>query len=259
MTQNSRAWQQTVTLPVGYFDESQDVFVKEATLRKMTGNEEAMLADAKLRNNGGKLISAILGNCVTGFEALKAPSVKVVRRLASADRNFLLLQLRRITFGDEMEANYHCPRCQGITPVFEDLSTIEIRENDDADTSPEVHVKVQDGYCDLDGNWHFDFVFRLPTGEDEEAAGSRRDGNAARQQDALMARCLQKVGNLEPKRIRSMGVRIMAALSMSDRRLIQKTLDQAALGPNLIRVVYCDHCGEEFRTNLDMSHFFPLA
>ena len=39
------------------------------------------------------------------------------------------------------------------------------------------------------------------------------------------------VGELEPRRIRAIGVRILAGLSMPDRRLIQKTLDAAALAP----------------------------
>ena len=37
----------------------------------------------------------------------------------------------------------------------------------------------------------------------------------------------------------------------------------AALGgilrADLTRAIICDHCGEEFRTSLDMSHFFPLG
>jgi hypothetical protein len=56
-----------------------------------------------------------------------------------------------------------------------------------------------------------------------------------------------------------MGIRILAELSMADRRLIHKALDDAAPGPDLTRQVICDHCGEEYRTTLDMSHFFPLG
>jgi hypothetical protein len=99
----------------------------------------------------------------------------------------------------------------------------------------------------------------LPTGEDEEAAGSRRDGNPARQRDALLARCLKQVGDLESRRIQAMGIRILAELSMADRRLIHKALDDAAPGPDLTRQVIYDHCGEEYRATLDMSHFFPLG
>jgi hypothetical protein len=259
MMQSQTTWQETVVLPVGYIEEGNGRVHRDATLRKMTGNEEALLADPKLRGNGGKLITALLGACVTALDEVEKINPAVIRRLFSADRNYLLLELRRLTFGDEMEAHYRCPCCQGVTAVLEDLAALEIRRVDDNDTSPEISVTLQDGYRDPDGNWQHELVFVLPTGEDEEAAGSRRDGNPARQRDALLARCLKQVGDLEARRIHAMGIRILAELSMSDRRLIQKALDDAAPGPDLTRQVVCDHCGEEYRTTLDMSHFFPLG
>jgi len=225
----------------------------------MTGNEEALLADPKLRSNGGKLITALLGSCVTALEEVETINPAVIRRLFSADRNYLLLELRRLTFGDEMEAHYRCPHCQGVTAAIEDLAALEARRVDDRDTAPEILVILQDGYRDPDGRWQHELVIGLPTGEDEEAAGSRRDGNPARQRDALLARCLKQVGDLESRRIQAMGIRILAELSMADRRLIQKALDDPAPGPDITRQVICDHCGEEYRTTLDMSHFFPLG
>jgi hypothetical protein len=259
MTQSQTTWQETVVLPVGYIEEGNGRVHGGATLRKMTGNEEALLADPKLRSNGGKLITALLGSCVTALEEVEKINPAVIRRLFSADRNYLLLELRRLTFGDEMEAHYRCPHCQGVTAAIEDLAALEVRRVDDRDTAPEIPVILQDGYRDPDGRWQHALVFGLPTGEDEEAAGSRRDGNPARQRDALLARCLKQVGDLESRRIQAMGIRILAELSMADRRLIQKALDDAAPGPDLTRQVICDHCGEEYRTTLDMSHFFPLG
>jgi hypothetical protein len=259
MTQSQTTWQETVVLPVGYLEEGNGKVHREATLRKMTGNEEALLADPKLRSNAGKLITALLASCVTALEEVEKVNPAVIRRLSSADRNYLLLELRRLTFGDEMEAHYHCPRCQGVTAVIEDLAALDVRRVEGGDTAAEIQVTLQDGYHDPDGHWQHELVFGLPTGEDEEAAGSRRDGNASRQRDALLARCLKQVGDLEPRRIQAMGIRILADLSMADRRLIQKALDDAAPGPDLTRTVICDHCGEEYRTTLDMSHFFPLG
>jgi hypothetical protein len=67
------------------------------------------------------------------------------------------------------------------------------------------------------------------------------------------------VGDLDQRRVSALGVRVLADLSMSDRRLVQRALDAEAPGPDLTRTIVCDHCGEEFRTTLDMSQFFPLA
>ncbi len=247
----------TVTLPVGLSGADEETReVREVAIRKMTGREEALLTDPKLRHNAGKLITALLTSCVSDQDG-KPLDAALVRRLASADRNFLLLELRRATFGDEMEAHYRCPRCQGGTIVLEDLGTTEVRDQDAG--GGDIHVLLEDGFTDNDGQCHRELVFALPTGEDEEATGARRDANPSRQRDALLARCLRRVGELEDRRVRALGVRLLAELSMSDRQLIRRTLDSQAPGPDLTRTVICEHCDEEFRTTLDMSHFFPLG
>jgi hypothetical protein len=256
MTKTHANWKHEVTLPVGYLDTESGILHKQATLRKMTGKEEALLADPKIRNNGGKLITALLENCVTSLEGVEDVDAGIIRYLFSADRNYLLLELRRLTFGDEMEANYRCS-CSATTTVWEDLSTLDVRRVDNGSV-PEVKVVIKDGYQTPNGTWEYEFVFELPTGEDEEASGSRRDNNPARQRDALLARCLKQVGDLEPKRIRAIGTKILSDLSMGDRRLIQRAIDEAAPGPDLTRHIVCEQCGKEYRTTLDMSHFFPL-
>lgn len=256
MTKTPTTWQHEVALPVGYLDPESGILHKQATLRKMTGKEEALLADPKIRSNGGKLITALLENCVTSLEGVEKVDSTVIRHLFSADRNYLLLELRRLTFGDEMEANYRCS-CSVTTTLWEDLSALEVRRVENGSV-PEIKVAIKDGYQAPNGNWEYEFVFQLPTGEDEEAAGSRRDNNAARQRDALLACCLKQVGDLEPKRIRAIGSKILSDLSMGDRRLIQRAMDEAAPGPDLTRQIVCEQCGKEYRTTLDMSHFFPL-
>lgn len=260
MGQSETGWQRALTLPVGYHNPVNGLVARKVTLRKMTGKEEVLMADPSLQSNGGKLITALLTNCIIALEGVHPVDAAVVRQLTSADRNFLLLELRRLTFGDEMEARYRCPYCpQAVsTSVLEDLSTLEVKEMDDGDTG-NIQVVIRDGYQDPDGNWHYELVFGLPTGADEEVAASRPENNAARQRDALLARCLTKVGELEEKRIRAMGIRILADLSMGDRQLIQQTIDASAPGPDLIRTVQCIQCGEAFRTALDMSRFFSLG
>jgi hypothetical protein len=258
MTDKGNAgWQHVVTLPVGYQQEDGTV-LNSATLRKMTGKEEAILTDPKLRNSAGGMITALLSSCTMSIEGLNKVTPEVIRRLTSADRNFLLLELRRLTFGDSIETQYRCPHCGNNTLLVEDLSSIEIRQVESG-TAMEIPVTIHDGYQSPDNEWYYEMVFRLPNGEDEEAATSRRDPNQSRQRDALLARCLVSVGELEPRRIRAIGVRILADLSMADRRLIQKALDAAAPGPNLVRAIVCDHCGQDFQSTLDMTHFFPLA
>lgn len=260
MGSETHNWQKTVELPVGLeieHDGETQVY-KSVTLRKMTGREEALLTDAKLKKNAGALITALLAGCLVEIEGLAKSDARAVRKMTSADRNYLLLELRRLTFGDEIETQYRCPACGGENYQAEDLSEIKIRPFVDEGNGQEVAVSLSDGFEGPDGEWHYDFVFHFPIGEDEEAAVGRKDKNVVRQQDALLTRCLVKAGTLDERRMRGMGTHIMAALSMADRRKIQTALDEAAPGPDLVREIVCDQCGHEFRATLDMRHFFPL-
>jgi hypothetical protein len=248
----------TVALPVGLTQESGSE-MREVMLRKMTGNDEAIMAEPRNRNNGGRLITSLLASCAATTDG-EPLSPALVRRLTSADRNFLLLELRRLTFGDEMASRYRCPLCQYTTTLVDDLGEIEVRRVDDDDgDAPEVTVRLVDGYHDPDGIDQEELVFGLPTGADEEAVSSSHDGNAARQRDALLARCLRRVGTLEPRRVNALGARVLSDLTLSDRRLIQRALDAAAPGPDLTRVIECVNCGETFRSTLDMTDFFAIA
>jgi hypothetical protein len=246
-----------VALPVGLPGEGDGRPLQEVTLRKLTGREEALMADPRLRRNAGKLVTALLASCATGADDGRELDAGRVRGLCSADRSYLLLQLRRLTFGDHMEARYTCPRCRQVTLVTEDVAELDARPAGAGVADGEIRVTLQDGYQDPDGAWQHELVFRLPTGEDEEAAGARADGNPARQRDVLLARCLVRVGELELRQVRALGPRVLADLSMADRRHVQHALDDQTPGPDLTRTVVCDHCGEEYRTTLDMSHFFP--
>lgn len=261
MSGEPAAWQRSVELPVGLHldNEGDSVTIKQVTLRKMTGKEEALLTDPKLKNNSGSLITALLASSIVEIEGVNKVDAKFLRMMTSADRNFLLQELRRLTFGDDIETQYRCPSCGGDTFQTEDLSDIEVRELVNGAANQDVAVTLDDGFQGPDNTWHFDLAFRLPRGEDEETVSGRRDKNQVRQQDALLARCLTKVGELEPKRIRAMGAHILSSLSMSDRRKIQRTLDEAAPGPNLLREIVCDQCGQTFKATLDMRHFFPLG
>jgi hypothetical protein len=249
-------WHETVTLPVGGEDDDGDT-IRLLSVRRLTGNEEALLLEPRLRQNGGKLVTALLASCVRTADGAGRVSPQTVRRLSSADRNHLLLAVRRLSFGDELEARYQCPRCREPMLVIEDLADIPVRTLEDG-ALDEIRVELRDGYRDPSGEIHRDLLLRLPTGADEEAAGSRRDGNAARQRDALLARCLLQVGELEPRRVDALGSRVLSDLSMVDRRVIQHALDASAPGPDLVRTVTCDSCLDEFRTMLDMSRFFLM-
>ena len=243
-----------VTLPIGYADDEGRVH-RTVVLRKMTGREEAILADRRYQRNGGKLVTELLHSCIVRIGDLPKNGPSNVSGMYSADRNYLLLKLRMITFGPELEAGYTCPSCNENLRLVEDLDELPVRSLPEGDTPEDVLVELGDGYLDRDGQVHTAMTLRLPTGTDEEAVSGQMRQNASLGKNVLLSRCLKSLGDVPPHRLETLGQRILTDLTMSDRRLIDRALNQAAPGVDLVREIECPNCGHVFKSTLDMTHF----
>jgi hypothetical protein len=246
------------TVPIGITDDEGRVH-KTAVLRKMTGREEAILADKRNQRNGGKLVTELIHSCLVRLGDMPKNGASTVERMYSADRNFLLLKLRTLTFGPELQATYTCSTCGESTHTVEDLDQLPVKMLQDGESPDEIVVKLEDGYADKDGQLHTALTLRLPRGEDETAVAPQVRQNPSLGKNALLARCLKTLGDLPRHRLEALGPKILADLTMSDRRLIDRALNQGAPGVDLIREVICGSCGNSFRATLDMTHFLALA
>lgn len=255
----TRSREYEVTLPVGWVDE-QGQAQRQVVLRKMTGREEAILADKRNQRNGGKLVSELLTSCIVrlGGVALNGHTGKAVSSMYSVDRNFLLLRLRSITFGPELEATYTCPHCGEVIRMTENLDDLPVRMLEDSQSADEILLELEDGYLDRDGQVHTALKLRLPTGADEEAVAPQMRQNAAEGKNCLLARCMKSLGDLPKTRIEAIGPKIIAELTLVDRRKIDRALNQAAPGVSLLRQIECVNCTQKFQTSLDLSRFLAV-
>ncbi len=256
MTTNGRM-EKEFTLPIGFTDDEGKVH-RDVVLRKMTGKEEAILAEKRNQRNGGKLVTELLHSCVVRFGDVPKNGASTIENMYSADRNFMLLKLRTITFGPELQARYTCPACSESIQMVEDLDELQVRSLGEHESADEVVVELEDGYQDKDGQIHKALRMRLPTGADESAVAPQIRQNVSLGKNALLSRCLKSLGEIPRHRLEAIGPKILADLTLTDRRLIDKALNQAAPGVNLIREIDCPNCGVPFKTNLDMTHFLSL-
>jgi DNA-directed RNA polymerase subunit RPC12/RpoP len=245
-------------LPIGYEDADGQVH-RTAVLRKMTGRDEAVMAETRNRNNGARLITELLAGCLVRLGTLEKPGAKVAQQLFSADRHFLLVKLREITFGDQMQATYSCGTCHQATVVMEDLSQLDVVRMPTGSLPEDLVVRLEDGYVDRDGEVYETLLFRYPTGQDEERiAGTVRE-NASRGKNALLARCLTGMGDMPTPRLEALGTAIFTDLTMSDRGVIDHAMNNGGPGIKLRRTVVCSNCGREFEAALDMSNFLVAS
>ncbi|MFN3241084.1 MAG: phage tail assembly protein [Planctomycetota bacterium] len=255
ITTNAREY--AFTLPIGVQTEDGQLH-RDGALRKMNGHDEAILADPRYQRNGGQLVTELLHSCVTGISGIEQLTKSTFASMYSADRNFLLLKIRSFTFGAELQANYTCPSCGNTMQVYENLEELPVRELAGGELPDRIEVELVDGYVDRDNKTHTQLELRLPTGADEQAVAAQMRKNASLGKNALLARCIVRFSDLEQKRVKALGPRIMSDLTMSDRRLIDRSLNAGAPGIDLIRDHECVHCGHEFKASMDMTHFLEL-
>jgi hypothetical protein len=241
-------------LPVGYVDEDGRVH-RTAVLRKMTGRDEAIMADRRNRNSGARMMSELLASCLVELGTVTGPGLTVVQKLYSADRYYLLMKLREITFGCDLSATYSCPTCKESVTLVEDISQLEVRRVEPGELPDEIIVELDDGYMDRAGDVFTTLVFRQPTGADEEKISAVARENASRGKNALMARCLIGVGEMPRARIEALGTSIFNDLTLGDRALIDRALNEDGPGVAMTRPVTCPGCGRDYEVTLDLSNF----
>jgi hypothetical protein len=245
-----------VSLPVGYADPGGRIH-RRAWLRKMRGHEEALLYDTSL--SAGRLVTELLRGCLVRLGDLAEVTPDVVSRLTSADRNYLLVELRRFTLGDALPCTYLCPGCGADVDVVEDLGALPVRRLE-GDRKPEsVAVALDDGYLDREGARHTEIRLRLPRGDDEELVAETVEKDPLRARDALILRCMESFGTLPRKALEAYGIKILRDLTLGDRKRIYRALDTDAPGVDFRRQVRCPACARSFEAYLEASHFFALG
>jgi hypothetical protein len=242
------------TLPVGYLDPQGNIH-REIILRKMTGHEEILMSDPTLAKNGGQLFTEILTHCLRRLGNLPSISREQVALLSSPDRDFLMVKLRAITFGNQYEMTYSCPTCTSVVRCIHHLDTFPLKET--GEFSGEIQVELEDGYEDKE-ELHTQMTFRLPNGKDEEVTVELARQNLSRAKNAILTRCLKQFGKISKERLQALGTKIFMDLTMGDRRKIDKAFESQIPGLKLQQELICSECQTPFSIRVDLGNFlFP--
>lgn len=240
-------------LPIGYTDENKKVH-REATLRKMRGHDEALLADTTL--NPGQLVTELIRSCLIKLGDLESIDSAMISKLYTADRNYLLLELRRITLGDHLRTHYQCPRCEADLTVDENLSALEVKKLDEDQALSDISVTLKDGYVDRKGTLQCDLELCLPRGVDEEFVSTMFERDPNQTQEAFLLRCIKRFGSLKQAELEAYGIKILRDLTLGDRQHLKHALNGQNPGVNFQRDILCQQCQIHFEGILDTSNFF---
>ena len=223
------------------------------TLREMTGRDEEAISKADLRHNISKLVSVLLERCVTSIGSLTKKSVggsdkwrDIIRGLYVGDQDYMLIKLRELSMGSEIEVTHTCPYCKTSLKTILDVSELEVEPFKGRKIVP---FSLPKGYRDKKGVVHKEGTLRLPTGQDREILTPIAKKNVAQASTLMLTRLCKFDDGLYVTED------VMRDLIVRDREYLQKVLQENLFGINLEVDVTCSSCGEEFKGNLNTSNF----
>ena len=209
------------TLLAGYKD-SDGVIHKEFTLREITGKDEEAIHKSDVKSNGSKVVSTLLTRCVTRIGTLTPKSVggranweQIIKSLFVGDQDYMLIQLRKLSIGEEIEVNHVCPNkeCKAKLHTVLDVDELEVVP---FSGEREIEFELPRGYKDKKGVLHTTGIMRLPTGLDREILTPLAKTNLAKAETVMLTRlCKFDDGAYVDDDV-------MSSLSIRDREYLQK-------------------------------------
>jgi hypothetical protein len=228
-----------IALPAGLVRE--DHIITEAEVRELTGADEEALA--RVRSNPLRMLETLLELGTVRIGDVPATS-DVLPQLLLGDRDALVVAIRRVTFGDEMDfAEILCPHCGDDFAATISLGDIQSQT---ADVGRLTVPLRKGGYA----------IVRYPKGADQAAMLADPKATNAEHNSTLLARCLVEIrdehGNTKPG-----GTDLAKSLGLADRRTILNQLAAKQPGPRLLELkIEHEECGGEVPLPLSVADLF---
>ena len=226
--------------------------LREVELAPLSGRDEELIAAHQPIANPA-LLTVLLSRCVRRLGPVRPVSEDLARRLLVMDRQFLLLKLRQMTFGDHVQATVQCPweACRKKVDIDFSLHDIPVRESEEKGPLYTRELSPEAAFSNERGEEYREVVFRLPNGEDQEAISNMVEENEAKALALLLARCIRRLGPLHDP-----GPEVIHRLSPLARSEIERHLEVAAPHVDLILAAHCPECDREFTVPFDLQGFF---
>jgi hypothetical protein len=236
-----------VTLPsLGKFYGDEGPVDGKIHIRPMTGEEEMILATPRFVRKG-VAINMIFQRCMQ--DKFRPDD------LLTADRTYLLIYLRGISYSPSYDVEVKCPGCEKKFATVIDLNSLYVDTCPD-DFGPDLSdVLPKSGYK---------FTYRLSRGRDETEIQEYRDrrikmwGDSAAD-DTLTYRTAQLLENIEGVTSKSELQTLIKNLPIQDVAYIRNCVNDPPFGVDTNVPINCPSCMSEFEVDLPLeaNFFFP--
>lgn len=238
-------------LIAGYTDEN-GVLHDTFTIRPMDGEDEEVLARYQNSNTMHKATSMLLERCVLSIGSISKESVKktewhdIIQNLYAADQDAILLRIREVSVGDDVQARHKCGDCGAMITTSFNVDDLEIIEWNGEDG---IVFDLPKGYTDKEGNVHKVGILRYPRGIDREVIIPAASKNPARGRTLYLAR-LMKFDDGTP-----VNEGVLKKLTLGDRNYLSKLLEDNQFGIDNEIEIECPDCGNIFKGTLSITNF----
>lgn len=230
----------SVRLPGGHLhvDGSCDYDVE---VRELNGEDEEALAKA---SNLAKALMMVIDRATVKVGETQATS-SLLNELLAGDRETILLQIRKATYGTTEEFTVSCRKCG-----TEQQTTVDL----DADVKLKELASPEDRFwtMQLRGG---EAKLSLPSGATQrKVALAGENSTVAELNTIIIGDCLESIGG-NP----SFGAATARKLGLADRAAIIKEISERQPGPQLSEVVKkCENCNDDMTVSLNLALLFRL-
>ena len=241
-----------VVLPAGVMEG--DKVVTSAQIVPMTGKTRKDIARADVRRDSTKVTETILQNCVKSIGDSPIDR-RTFQRLILGDREFLLLQIRKISKGDDVKYSMACGTCEepfhgtfSITndvPVYPMPKDVEVLTDESGVSLRTFRVKSDEMAIDA--------VFRYPFGVDQAEIAKSMRANPVASVYTLLWRCLISLNGSPQMDIPK---NIFEEMPLPALDFIQGEFYSHQPGPDFSEPVRCPNCGAENQMVFQSADFF---
>ena len=223
--------------------------VTKAWVRELTGEDEEKLARARLKDDTTAFVDVLLKAGVVKLGD-REPTAEDFNSLLMGDQAYLLLEIARATYGNDVDfENFPCPNC-GETIAF----TIHL----DEDVPVKKLGRISDAEFDI--KLRNDRVAHVTLPNVEVASKVAAVDTPAEKNTILIQYCVEEISG--PKGTTAINGDRDQALKMGivDRRKIVTEMSEHMPGPqyNDIRFKHdVPECGGEIRFGITLADLFP--
>jgi hypothetical protein len=236
-----------VQLPAGIVKDGK--VYRDAEVVPMTGLTRKAIAREDVRASPHKITSVMILQCLRRIGPVTSINGKVLDEMLVGDRDFLMLEIRRVSMGSDINATVECEKCKNKIDVQFSIDELEVTKIKEGDYEMKDGVRV---FRIVNTDPRLDILCRFPNGADQQIMAPLLTKNPVEAMFKLYSCCVLewngKAGPFEP--------RFFEGLPVSTLDKFEGAFSDKLPGPILKQSVPCPVCTADIEFTFQGSDFF---